>query len=196
MSRTLGLAAIAAGMTLGAPAAADADVIDQVKVGVLIHNVCVTTCKNADKESGPIVDIQMNFRSPEFLRWAGGPHPYVSISPNVSGDTSFAAVGLEWRWEFVDGWAFVPGLGYALHNGETNNAYRNGDPRATPFAAGHVLYGSRNLFRNSVGLQHEFTDKWSAETYYVHYSHGQILGHGRNQGADQVGVRVNYKFKD
>lgn len=196
MIRILGLAALAAGASLVVTAPAHAGAVSEVKVGLLQHNVCITSCKNADKESGPILDVQVNFASPKFLDWAGAPHPYLSVSPNLSGDTSFAAAGLEWKWAFADHWAFVPAFGYALHNGETNNAYRDGDPRATPFAAGHVLYGSRDLFRSAIGLQHDLSGKVSAEGYYVHYSHGQILGHGRNQGADQLGLRLNYRFGD
>ncbi len=192
MHRVAGIALAAVGMTFGASAQAGA--VEQVRVGVLAHNVCITNCKNADKEDGPVVDMQVNFHSPAFMHWAGSPQPYISATPNVSGDTSFAALGLEWRWEFIAGWALTPSFGYAVHDGETKNAFANGDPRATAFAAEHVLYGSRDLFRNAIGLQRELGDKWSAEAYVVHYSHGQILGNGRNQGTDQAGVRIGYTF--
>jgi lipid A 3-O-deacylase len=196
MGRTWGLVALAAGMGMAAPSAAQAGGVEELKVGVLAHNVCITNCKNADKEDGPVVDLQVNFESPSFLGWAGSPRPYVALAPNVSGDTSFAAAGLEWRWEFVDGWALTPGVGYAVHNGEVKNAFPNGDPRATQFSNENVLYGSRDLFRSSIGLQHEFTAKWNAEVFFTHYSHGQILGSGRNQGTDQGGVRIGYRFGD
>ncbi len=29
---------------------------------------------------------------------------------------------------------------------------------------------------------------------YEHLSHGQILGDGRNQGLDNIGLRVSYSF--
>ncbi len=199
MNRVAVLALAAAGMTLGGTAMADAaqaGAVEEVKVGVLAHNICVANCKNADKEDGPVVDIQVNFKSPGFLGWAFSPQPYVAIAPNVSGDTSFAAVGLEWTFEFADGWAIVPGFGYAVHDGEVKNAFPNGDPRATAFASEHVLYGSRDLFRSSLGLQKEFGDRWTGEITYAHYSHGQILGSGRNQGTDQAGVRIGYRFGD
>ena len=168
---------VAAAAALVAPAA-NAQ-IDSVRLGVMKHNICVADCKNADKEDGPVIDVQVNFKSPEFLGWAFSPKPYIAIAPNASGDTSFAAVGLEWRWEFVDGWAFVPAFGYAVHDGEVKNAYTNGTPQATQFSDDHVLYGSRDLFRTALGLQREF---------------GQILGSGRNQGTDQAGVRIGYRF--
>jgi lipid A 3-O-deacylase len=182
--------AIGAGFATAAPAAA----FEEVKVGVLDHNTCVTNCKNADKEDGPVIDIQLNLRSPGVLHVIGSPRPYVAISPNVSGDTSFAAAGLEWRWEFLDGWTVTPGVGYAIHDGEVKNKYPNGTPQSTAFSANHVLYGSRDLFRTSLGIGHEIGDKWSVEGFFTHYSHGQILGHGRNQGADQAGVRLGYRF--
>ena len=30
---------------------------------------------------------------------------------------------------------------------------------------------------------------------YEHLSHGQILGEGRNQGLDEIGVRAVWKFQ-
>ena len=194
MHRVVGAAVAAVGLTFGASAHAGA--VDEVKVGLLAHDICIGNCKNADKEDGPIVDLQVNFRTPGFLHWAGGPHPYLALSPNVSGDTSFAAAGLEWRWEFADRWAVTPGLGYAVHDGETSNPFPNGSAKAAAFSADHVLYGSSDLFRVSAGLERELGDHWRAETYFIHYSHGQILGHGRNQGVDQAGVRINYKFSE
>ena len=56
---------------------------------------------------------------------------------------------------------------------------------------------SLNIFIPSMpGLQREFGPRWSAEAYVVHYSHGQILGSGRNQGTDQGGIRIGYSFGD
>lgn len=194
MNRVAVLALAAAGMSFGGTAHAGA--IEEVKVGVLAHNICITNCKNADKEDGPVVDIQANFKSPDFLGWAFSPQPYIAIAPNVSGDTSFAAVGLEWTFEFADGWAFVPGVGYSVHDGEVKNKFPNGTPQATQFSDENVLYGSRDLFRTTFALQREFGTRWTGEIAYAHYSHGQILGSGRNQGTDQAGVRIGYKFGD
>jgi len=197
MNRVAFMALAAAGVTLGGTALAEsasAGAFEEVKVGALAHNICITNCKNADKEDGPVVDIQVNFKSPGFLGWAFSPQPYVALAPNVSGDTSFAAIGLEWTFEFADGWAVVPGFGYALHDGEVKNAFPNGTPQALQFSDENVLYGSRDLFRTTLALQREFGARWAGEVVYAHYSHGQILGSGRNQGADQAGVRIAYRF--
>ncbi len=186
-----GLAAFGAAMAL-APAARAG--IDEVHVGVMAHNVCVTDCKNAGKEDGPNFEFQVSFDSPGFLQWAGAPQPYVMASVNTAGATSFGGLGFEWRWEFADGWAVEPGLGYIVHDGEALNPFANGTPEAAAFAEQHVQLGSRDLFRTSLGLTRDFEGPWEAEIFFSHLSHGQILGEGRNQGMDQLGVRLGRQF--
>ncbi|MGE0830578.1 MAG: acyloxyacyl hydrolase [Hyphomonadaceae bacterium] len=185
--------ALAIGALMAGAGAAQAGV-SEVHVGVMAHNIRVIDDKNADKEDGPAIELEANFDSPGFLHWAGRPEPYIVASVNVAGETSFAGVGLEWRWEFADGWALQPGLGYVIHDGELENPYPNGSPEAADFAAEHVLLGSRDLFRTSLGLSREFGEHWSGQVFYSHLSHGQILGEGRNQGMDQIGLRIGYRF--
>lgn len=191
LKSTAGVAAFGAAMTL-APAAHAG--IDEVHVGVMQHNICVTDCKNADKEDGPNVELQVSFDSPGWLDWAGAPQPYLMASVNTAGNTSFGGFGLEWRWEFAEGWALEPGVGYVMHDGATNNLYPNGSPEAAAFAEENVLLGSEDLFRTSLGLTRDFAGPWEAQVFFEHLSHGQILGEGRNQGLDQVGIRFGYQF--
>jgi lipid A 3-O-deacylase len=188
---TAGIAAFGAAVML-APAAQAG--VDEIHVGVMRHNICVLDCKNADKEDGPNVELQVSFDSPGFLHWAGSPQPYLMASANVAGDTSFAGFGLEWRWNFADKWALEPGFGYVVHDGHLENPYSNGTPEAAAFAAEHLQLGSRDLFRTSIGLTRHFSGPWEGQLFFEHLSHGQILGHGRNQGIDQLGVRVGYQF--
>lgn len=187
----LGIAAFGAAVALAPAAHAD---IAEIHVGVMAHNICVTDCKNAGKEDGPNVEFQVSFDSPAFLSWAGSPQPYIVASINTAGETSFGGFGLEWRWEFADGWALEPGFGYIIHNGETNNPFPNGSPQAQAFADEHVLLGSEDLFRTSLGLTRDFEGPWEAQLFFEHLSHGQILGSGRNQGLDQIGIRFGYQF--
>lgn len=187
----LGMAAFGAAMAL-APAANAG--VDEVHVGVVAHNICVVNCKNADKEDGPNVEVQVSFDSPGFLSWAGSPQPYLMASVNVAGDTSFGGFGLEWDWQFAEGWSLEPGLGYVIHDGELNNPYANGTPEAAAFAAENLQLGSRDLFRTSLALTRDFEGPWSAQVLFEHLSHGQILGEGRNQGVDQLGIRLGYEF--
>jgi lipid A 3-O-deacylase len=189
--KALGLAAFGAAMMV-APAAQAG--VDEVHVGVMAHNVCITNCKNADKEDGPNVEFQVSFDSPGFLRWAGSPQPYLMASANVAGDTSFGGAGLEWRWDFAENWALEPGVGYVVHDGELDNPYPNGSPEAAAFAAENLQLGSRDLFRTSLGLTYDVAGPLEAQFFYEHLSHGQIIGNGRNQGVDQLGIRIGYQF--
>jgi len=186
-----GIAAFGAAMAL-APAAHAG--IDEVHVGVVQHNICISNCKNANKEDGPNVDFQVSFDSPGFLHWAGSPQPYLMASLNTAGETSFGGGGLEWRWQFAEHWALEPGVGYVIHDGETNNPFANGTPEAAQFAEDHVLLGSRDLFRISLGLTYSTDGPWDVGVIYEHLSHGQILGNGRNQGLDEAGIRIGYRF--
>lgn len=189
--KALGLAAVSAAMMLAPEARAD---IAEVHVGVMAHNICVANCKNADKEDGPNIELQLSFDSPSWLSWAGSPQPYVMASFNTAGATSFGGFGLEWRWDFADGWALEPGIGYVVHDGELSNPYPNGSPQAAAFAEEHVLFGSRDLFRTSLALTRDLSGPWEMQLYFEHLSHGQILGSGRNQGIDELGFRIGYRF--
>jgi lipid A 3-O-deacylase len=162
----VGVAVFGAMMALAPEAKAE---IDEVHVGVMAHNICVTDCKNADHEDGPNLELQVSFDSPRFLRW-------------------------KWRWEFAEGWAFEPGIGYVVHNGAEENPYPGGSPEAAAFAENNLLLGSNDLFRSSFGLTRDFEGPWEAQLFFTHHSHGQIIGNGHNQAIDQVGVRFGYQF--
>ena len=186
-----GIAAFGAVMALAPQAHAG---IDEIHVGVMAHNICVLDCKNADKEDGPNVEFQVSFDSPGFLNWAGSPQPYIMASVNTAGDTSFGGVGLEWRWDFADGWALEPGVGYVFHDGAVENPYPGGSPENVAFSEDHLLLGSEDLFRTSIGLTRDFEGPWEGQVFFEHLSHGQIIGSGHNQGVDQIGIRFGYQL--
>jgi lipid A 3-O-deacylase len=133
--------------------------------------------------------------SPDFLNFLGSPRPYAFVSvPTAEDSVTFGGVGLIWRWEFADGWAFEPGFGYVIHDGEIDNPFTPGTPEAGVIEAEHQLLGSRDLFRTTFALEREFGDRVAAQLYWQHMSHGQILDRGRNQGLDYVGLRFSYRF--
>lgn len=191
MKSAIGLALLSV-----AVAAPCAQAVETLHVGVLKHNIGVLNSKTEGREDGFNVEVQADFASPAILQWAGKPKPYVMASLNTAGDTSFAGVGLQWRVPLGEKWSFDPGFGYVIHNGEVNNPFRNGDPRATEFSNKHLLLGSRDLFRSTLGISRELSGPWTGQLVFSHLSHGQILGKGRNQGVDQIGVRVAYRLKD
>jgi hypothetical protein len=186
-------------LAVAAPGAADADALEEFRFGVMAHNTClsVLTCDNAHKESGVNLAGEVVFASPALLRWALAPRPYVMASVNISGDTSYAGGGLAWSWRFAEGWALEPGLGYVVHSGEDlDNPYPPGDPSRGPFQETKLLLGSRDVFRLSLVLDRDLTESWGVQLAAEHLSHGQILGDGRNQGVDELGVRLRYRFGD
>jgi lipid A 3-O-deacylase len=146
------------------------------------------------KEEGANIEFDIVSSSPDFLNLIGSPRPYLMTSINTDDGVSFAGVGLIWRWEFADGWAFEPGFGYIIHDGEIDNPFILGTPQAAAFEAEHQLLGSRDLFRSSFALEREFGSRFAAQLYWQHMSHGQILDEGRNQGLDYVGIRLIYRY--
>ena len=188
----LALAAISAAFVL--TPGASADVFDSVRLGVMDHNIRVIDPKNADKESGVNINGQINFKSPKFLKPIFSPKPIIMGSVNTDGNTSYGGVGLEWDWEFLSGWHLEPGFGYVLHDGAIDLPYPAGDPRNQAFTDNNVLLGSKDLFRTSLSLTLDLSERWAVQAIYEHLSHGQILGEGRNQGLDELGVRFVYRF--
>jgi len=115
-------------------------------------------------------------------------------SVNTDGNTSYGGVGLEWDFEFAEGWHFEPGFGYVIHDGDINNPFANGTPESAAFADENVLLGSEDLFRTSIALSWDVSASFALQGIYEHLSHGQILGEGRNQGLDEIGVRAIWRF--
>ena len=189
--KVAGLAMLGAAMMASGQAHAG---VSEAYVGVFEHNACITNCKNSFKEGEPNVEFEVNFDSPHFLHWLGSPKPMVMASINTQGDTSYGGVGLDWRWQFAQHWSLDPSLGYVVHTGENNNPHPGGSPEANAYSDKHVLLGSTDLFRTGLGITYHFEGPWNVQGYYEHLSHGQILGHGRNQGLDELGIRVGYAF--
>ena len=194
MIRTSVIAA-AIGLASGAAASpAQAQLVEEVRFGILQHNICVLDCDNANKEDGPDIEGELVFASPDILDIVWSPRPYLVGNYNTAGDTSFAGIGLLWNWDFAPGWSFEPGIGYVIHDGELEAPFPQGDPRNLPFNATTVYLGSRDLFRTSFALNRDFGDDWGVQLQYEHLSHGQIIGEGRNQGLDSIGLRVYRRF--
>ncbi|MEO1472630.1 MAG: acyloxyacyl hydrolase [Pseudomonadota bacterium] len=168
--------------------------VDELRLGVMAHNICVNDCDNANKEDGPNVNGEVVFASPDFLSFAFSPRPFLMASGNVAGNTSFAGGGFHWTFDFADKWAIEPGLGYVFHDGTLENPFPQGDPQGAAFAEENVLLGSRDLFRTSLALNRDVGDAWGVQLQYEHLSHGQIIGNGRNQGMDTLGVRVYWRL--
>ena len=178
----------------GMLAPADAK-IDEVRFAY-VNNLQDDHGDIVDGKEGENVEIELVSSSPDFLNIIGSPRPYIMVSGNVSDDgVNFGGVGLLWRWEFADGWAFEPGFGYIVHDGERDNLFADNTAEAAAFSEEHQLLGSRDLFRSSFALEREFGQRFAAQLYWEHMSHGEVLDQGRNQGLDYVGLRLLYRFE-
>lgn len=192
MKKLFGLAIVAGGISA---LPASAQLVEEVRVGIAQHNICVLDCDNADKEDGPNVTGEIVFKSPDFLSFAFSPRPYVTGSVNTAGNTSYGGVGLLWNFDFGENWSLEPGLGYVLHDGANSNPFIQGTPQSDRFGEENVLFGSEDLFRTSLALNRQMGENWGLQLQYDHLSHGQILGDGRNQGLDNIGVRIYWQFQ-
>ena len=144
---------LAGAMMCGA-GAANAGAVDEVRLGVMAHNICVANCDNANKEDGPNINGEVLFASPDFLSWAFDPHPYLMASVNTAGNTNFAGGGLQWSIPLGERFALEPGLGYVLQDGDTKDPFPQGSPESFEYSQNHVLLGSEDLFRTSLALSY------------------------------------------
>ena len=75
------------------PAAAQTNPIDEVKIGGLSHDVGFL---GHHVESGPDINVEMLFASPDLLSVIGSPRPHIGADINTAGNTSDGYFGLTW----------------------------------------------------------------------------------------------------
>ena len=189
--RILALAALGVAASLAlAPtrAAAQVKVIDEVKVGVLGHDVGFLT---HHVEGGADVNLEMLFTSPEALRIIGSPRPHIGADINTAGNTSDGYLGLTW------GITLVPSLfggGAVFANGSLGGAVQDGFTGTTTSVAppGRKLLGSVALFRESLELGYQITPIVSVSALLDHISNANLAP--RNAGITSAGARLGFKF--
>lgn len=189
--RILALAALGVAASLAlAPtrAAAQVKVIDEVKVGVLGHDVGFLT---HHVEGGADVNLEMLFTSPEALRIIGSPRPHIGADINTAGNTSDGYLGLTW------GITLVPSLfggGAVFANGSLGGAVQDGFTGTTTSVAppGRKLLGSVALFRESLELGYQMTPIVSVSALLDHISNANLAP--RNAGITSAGARLGFKF--
>jgi len=181
----LALLALGASASL-APAAAQPRIFDEMKLGVLDHDISIF---GHHKESGGDVNLELLFTSPDFLRILGSPRPHIGTDVNSDGNTSQFYAGLTWGLTLLPGVfaktdaLYVEGsLGGAIHNGEADG----------PSNANEKRLGSQFLFRESLELGWRFTDFQSFGIYMDHISNASLAKH--NEGLTNLGARLGFKF--
>ena len=181
------LAVVCAGLLALWPvgAAAQAKLVDEVKTGVLAHDVGFLT---HHVETGADVNIEMLFTPPDLLRAIGSPRPHIGADINTSGHTSDGYFGLTWGIMLIQslfGWdngLFANGsLGGAIHNGHIDSA-----------PPGEKRLGSRILFRESAELGLQINPTFSVSAILDHISNANLGQH--NAGITSAGARLGFKF--
>jgi lipid A 3-O-deacylase len=131
------------------PAPGQTNIIDEIKTGVLAHDVGFL---GHHVETGPDVNIEMLFASPELLAVIGSPRPHIGADINTAGNTSDGYFGLTWGVDLVKN-LFSPGDAVFL-NGSLGGAYQDGyeGTQSTRPPPGRKLLGSPVLFRESAEL--------------------------------------------
>jgi hypothetical protein len=188
--------ALAPGLVLAALSAGPADAGD-LFLGVYDHGLSTP----AELEHG--VDIALGYRTARLSRltWLGKPSVGMFVSANSSVATDFAGVNLNWPLTIAGRFYVRPAFGMAYTTGEANIG-NSGDLTVSPADHARRLYltrtridfGSRFLFEEEVAFGYRLDRHWALEASYLHFSNGEILHRGKNQGLDDVGLRVAYTF--
>ena len=201
MKRVLLAAAVAAGLAWSGSACAG-----EVFVGVYAHNITfigdTIGIGAVKREDG--ADIHFGYRTDriDFLKWIWRPQAYAFASVNTQGASDFFSAGLSWPIGlFHTDFYLRPGIGIAYTDGQTSLP-----PPAAPglspaevarrlnFNAHHLDFGDPVQFEPELALGYHLGPHWSAELSYTHISNGQIFHHGENEGLDDAGGRLIYKF--
>jgi len=180
------LASLALGwLTAPAPASAQLKIVDEVKAGVLAHDVGFL---GHHLEKGPDVNLEMLFTPPDILAIIGSPRPHIGADINTAGKTSDGYFGLTWGIMLIqnlfgagDGIFANGSLGGAVHDGYIDSGPPN-----------RKLLGSRVLFRESAELGYQLVTGISISAMLDHISNAN-LGH-HNMGITSAGARFGFKF--
>jgi lipid A 3-O-deacylase len=60
--------------------------------------------------------------------------------------------------------------------------------------ANRLQLGSHLLFREALGLELRLTRHWALGGEFIHESTGQIVAHGANEGINDLGLKLAYRF--
>ena len=179
---------VAALVALSPAARAQQKIVDEVKAGLLAHDVGFL---GHHVESGADVNLEMLFTSPDILQVIGSPRPHIGGDINTAGNTSDGYFGLTWGIMLIQS-LFNPGDG-VFANGSLGGAIHDASPLtgAVP-PPGRKLLGSRILFRESAELGYQINPTVSVSAFLDHISNANLAP--RNAGITSAGSRLGFKF--
>ena len=190
------LAGLSAIMVTSVAASASVLGIDEVRVGAYQHDVTVFNSGTGGKESGFNLQGEIVFDSPLLLAPLLKPRPYANFSANSDGGTNFGGVGLAWQTPQSSRWFSGIDFGVVVHDGVRELPADPANLDRQRLAAERAILGSRTLFRTALSAGYRVTDSVDVALVFEHLSHGQVLGNGKNEGLDNIGVRFAWRPLD
>ncbi len=155
-------------------------IIDEVRFGVLAHDVPGLWSGWRIETAKPDVNGEVIF-SPSLAMFGGTLRPALGGTWNFNGGTSKAYADARWEYQTALGVFFGLGIGAAVHNG-----YRD------PVSLDHKALGSRVLFHIPAEVGYRFTGGQTVSVYFEHISNGYTRR--SNEGLDSLGVRYGMTF--
>ena len=151
-------------------------------------------------ENGAQVVAGVRTTALDELAFLGKPRVHLLLGVNTSGETSYLATGLAWRFDLTPRLYAQPGIGVAIHDGRVNLPSPDA-PGLTPQERlkrladrqSRLDLGSRVLFEPELSLGWKASERLSLELSWIHLSHARLAGH-YNPGVADVGLRVLYRY--
>ncbi len=185
----LALAVCTVVATLALSPQSKADIVDEISVGGFAHDF---NDIGHGKESGSAdIQVEVDTTRPPILRLIGAPRVNVFAAVNTAGGVDSAGAGLVWDHRlFGQLYGFLD-AGLAVNNGDLTAPL---GPAGDHARANQLQLGSHVLFREALGLEWRFARHWAIAGEYIHQSNGQILAHGANEGINDLGLKLAYRF--
>ena len=159
----------------------------------------------ADRERDSF-DVQLGYRTERLTygwsKYILHPQVHALLSFNNKYSTDFVAAGFDWKVPILRTPFYIrPGIGIAYTTGKYDLPPANA-PDLSPselerrlhLYRGRIDFGDPVLFEPELAAGYKISDQWLTELSWTHLSNGQILHQGKNEGLDDVGLRVVYKF--
>lgn len=164
--------------------------LEEIRLGIAAHDL------TDHSEDGPQIVGDLMFASPDFLAGVWSPRPFLSANISTQSYTNLVTAGLAWDYGVTDRLSLEASFGLSYNDGVLE-VYpdRDGPVEAQRIKDTRALLGSDWLFRTGFAADYALNDAWSVGVFYEHHSHGQILASGRNQGLDELGLRMSYRFR-
>ncbi|PHR57676.1 MAG: hypothetical protein COA43_11715 [Robiginitomaculum sp.] len=172
---------------------------DEVRVGVSVHDSKFFKGKTGKEESLSVTGEYI-WDTPGWLEWVWGARPYIGGTVNAKGETHHGGGGIMWRKSFFHNVYGDYSFGLVMHSGHIrtpNPSEATTDEEINirqARRASEIEFGSRVLFRQNLALGYRFSKELAGEITFEHLSHGNIIGGPENEGSNNFGARIAYRF--